>query len=53
MKVTLNWLKQYVEFSWSADELAERLTMLGLEGEAGPKRDGGLPKQGTNRNLRT
>ena len=26
MKVTLNWLKEYVEFDWSAEELAERLT---------------------------
>jgi phenylalanyl-tRNA synthetase beta chain len=33
MRVTLNWLKQYVEFGWSAEELAERLTMLGLEVE--------------------
>ena len=33
MKVTLNWLKQYVDFSWSPVELAERLTMLGLEVE--------------------
>src|ERR1043166_1043299 len=33
MKVTVNWLKQYVEFKWSAEELAERLTMLGLEVE--------------------
>src|SRR6476620_7063999 len=33
MKVTLNWLKQYVEFDWSAAELAERLTMLGIEVE--------------------
>ena len=31
MKVTFNWLKQYVEITWSAEELAERLTMLGLE----------------------
>src|SRR6266487_343672 len=34
MKVTLNWLKQYVDFDWSPGELAERLTMLGLEVEA-------------------
>jgi phenylalanyl-tRNA synthetase beta chain len=34
MKVTLNWLKQYVDFNWSPEELAERLTMLGLEVEA-------------------
>jgi len=33
MKVTLNWLKQYVDFDWSPDELAGRLTMLGLEVE--------------------
>ncbi|MCU0770475.1 MAG: phenylalanine--tRNA ligase subunit beta [Verrucomicrobia bacterium] len=33
MKVTRNWLKQYVDFDWSPEELAERLTMLGLEVE--------------------
>jgi phenylalanyl-tRNA synthetase beta chain len=33
MKVTLKWLKQYVNFNWSPDELTERLTMLGLEVE--------------------
>lgn len=33
MKVTLNWLKQYVDFSWSPEELSERLTMLGIEVE--------------------
>ena len=33
MKVTLNWLKQYVDFNWSPDEAVERLTMLGLEVE--------------------
>ena len=33
MKVTLNWLKQYVDFNWSHEELAERLTMLGIEVE--------------------
>lgn len=40
MKVTFNWLKQYVEFDWSADELAERLTMLGMEVESMHKRAG-------------
>jgi phenylalanyl-tRNA synthetase beta chain len=34
MKVTLNWLREYVEFDWSPEELAERLTMLGLEVES-------------------
>src|SRR6266436_4113773 len=33
MKVTLNWLKQYVDFNWSPEELCERLTMLGIEVE--------------------
>jgi phenylalanyl-tRNA synthetase beta chain len=33
MKVTLNWLRQYVDFNWPPEELAERLTMLGLEVE--------------------
>jgi phenylalanyl-tRNA synthetase beta chain len=40
MKVTLNWLKQYVDFSGSPSELAERLTMLGMEVE-GMKKIGG------------
>jgi phenylalanyl-tRNA synthetase beta chain len=40
MKVTLNWLKQYVEFNWSAEELAERLTMLGIEVEGVQKLGG-------------
>lgn len=33
MKITLNWLKQYVEFDWTPEQLTERLTMLGLEVE--------------------
>jgi phenylalanyl-tRNA synthetase beta chain len=33
MKVTLNWLKQYVDFDWTPEQLAERLTLLGLEVE--------------------
>ena len=33
MKVTLNWLKQYVAFDWSPEELSERLTMIGIEVE--------------------
>ncbi len=40
MKVTLNWLKQYVAFNWSPEELAERLTMLGLEVEGVQKLGG-------------
>ena len=34
MKVTVNTLKQYVDFDWSVEELTERLTMLGLEVES-------------------
>ncbi len=30
MKVTLNWLKQYVDFNGSPEEFAKRLPMLGL-----------------------
>ena len=31
MKVTLNWLKQYVDFNWSSEELTGRLTLSGLD----------------------
>ncbi|MDP2106563.1 MAG: phenylalanine--tRNA ligase subunit beta, partial [Desulfobulbaceae bacterium] len=34
MKFTVNWLKQYVDFSFTPTELAHRLTMLGLEVDA-------------------
>ncbi len=34
MKVTLNWLKDYVDFDLSADDLSHRLTMAGLEVDA-------------------
>ncbi len=40
MKATLNWLKQYVQFDWSPEELAARLTMLGLEVEGVQKLGG-------------
>src|SRR5689334_498340 len=40
MKVTLNWLKQYVDFDWSPEILSERLTMLGIEVE-GVEKTGG------------
>jgi len=40
MKVTFNWLKQYVDFDWSPVELTERLTMLGLEVEGVHKTGG-------------
>jgi phenylalanyl-tRNA synthetase beta chain len=40
MKITFNWLKQYVDFDWPPEELAERLTMLGIEVE-GTRKLGG------------
>jgi len=40
MKTTCNWLREYVDFDWSPDELSARLTMLGVEVE-GVERVGG------------
>jgi phenylalanyl-tRNA synthetase beta chain len=40
MKITLNWLKKYVEFNYSPEQLAERLTMLGMEVESVQKVSG-------------
>ncbi len=34
MNVTLNWLENYIDFEFSASELADRLTMLGIEVES-------------------
>ena len=34
MNVTLNWLKNYINFEFSSRELADRLTMLGVEVES-------------------
>ncbi|MDR1616470.1 MAG: phenylalanine--tRNA ligase subunit beta [Syntrophomonadaceae bacterium] len=34
MGVSVNWLKQYVDFDYSAPELAEALTMAGIAAEA-------------------
>ncbi|MBM3889252.1 MAG: phenylalanine--tRNA ligase subunit beta [Verrucomicrobia bacterium] len=33
MKISYNWLKEYVEFDWSPQELADWLTMCGIEVE--------------------
>ena len=34
MNVTLKWIKNYIDFEFSASELADRLTMLGIEVES-------------------
>ncbi|HET9135439.1 MAG TPA: phenylalanine--tRNA ligase subunit beta, partial [Candidatus Kapabacteria bacterium] len=34
MKISLNWLSQYIEHSYSPDELSDKLTALGIEVEA-------------------
>ena len=44
MKITLNWLKEYVDFNWSPEELSERLTMLGIEVEGVEKQAGEFEK---------
>ena len=31
MKITYNWLRDYVDFAWPCAELVERLTLSGLE----------------------
>ncbi len=33
MRITYRWLRDYVDFEWSPEELEDRLTMLGLEVE--------------------
>jgi phenylalanyl-tRNA synthetase beta chain len=40
MKITLNWLRDYVDFTGTPEELRERLTMLGLEVEGMQKLGG-------------
>jgi phenylalanyl-tRNA synthetase beta chain len=42
MKITYNWLKEFVDFDQSPDQLAELLTMLGLEVEAMEKLGEGM-----------
>ena len=42
MKVTYNWLKEFVDFDLSPEELAEVLTMLGLEVDGMEKQGAGM-----------
>ena len=34
MKITVNWLREYVDVDWDVTELVHRLTMAGLEAES-------------------
>src|SRR5512132_1262335 len=34
MRVPLSWLREYVDFDWTPEELANRLTALGMEVQA-------------------
>jgi phenylalanyl-tRNA synthetase beta chain len=45
MKFTYNWLKQYVDFDWSPQELAEKLTFAGIEVEDVVSLGGGVLQQ--------
>lgn len=45
MKFTYNWLKQYVDFPWSPQELAEKLTFAGIEVEDVVTLGGKIPEQ--------
>lgn len=42
MKITYNWLKQYVDYDGTPEELAEHLTILGLEVESLDRVGGGF-----------
>jgi phenylalanyl-tRNA synthetase beta chain len=44
MKITLNWLRRYVDFAGSPEELTQRLTLLGLEVEGVQKLGGEFEK---------
>src|SRR5580704_11763644 len=43
MKFTYNWLKQYVDFDWSPQELAGKLTFAGIEVEEIVTLGGNIP----------
>ena len=45
MKFTYNWLKQYVDFAWTPQELAEKLTFAGIEVEDIVNLGGKIPEQ--------
>jgi phenylalanyl-tRNA synthetase beta chain len=42
VKLSYNWLKEYIDFDMAPQELADVLTMLGLETEGKPTQVGGV-----------
>jgi phenylalanyl-tRNA synthetase beta chain len=44
MKFTYKWLKQYVDFDWSPQQLAEKLTFAGIEVEEVVSLGGNIPE---------
>ena len=49
MRVSLNWLREYVDLPVGPDELAERLTMLGIDIETVERPGGGMKNIFTSR----
>ncbi|MBR3457284.1 MAG: phenylalanine--tRNA ligase subunit beta [Selenomonadaceae bacterium] len=49
MQVSVKWLKDYIDFDWSAEELADRLTMAGVPVEHVIRADEGMEKVVTGR----
>jgi phenylalanyl-tRNA synthetase beta chain len=45
MKFTYQWLKQYLDFDWSPQQLAEKLTFAGIEVESMVALGGQIPAQ--------
>ncbi|MBQ1875461.1 MAG: phenylalanine--tRNA ligase subunit beta [Selenomonas sp.] len=49
MQVSIKWLKHYIDFDWSAEELADKYTMAGVPVENVVRQDEGLDKVITGR----
>ena len=49
MQVSIKWLKDYIDFDWSVEELADRFTMAGIPVENVIRADEGLDKVVTGR----
>ena len=49
MQVSIQWLKDYIDFDWTAEELADRFTMAGVPVENVIRADAGLESVVTGR----